>query len=122
MNQTFHLSLGVNDLEKSVSFYEVLLRAKVTHRDESGYVNIELFSSQITLKTNEKIRPNLPDFHFGFNLDLIEFERLSKHIMKNGKKFVEMEPTVFDMATSMERRKMLLKSPTGYYIELKGYK
>ena len=120
--RSFHLSLGVNDIEKSIIFFEGLLKGTVTHRDKSGYVNIELFGSQITLKENENIKPDLPDFHFGLNLDLDEFESLSQSIMKEGKGVVEMGPKVIDAGTSMERKKMYLKSPTGYLVELKGYK
>lgn len=122
MLPNFHLSLGVKSIEDSVSFFTKLLRAKVLHRDPSGYVNIDLFGSQITLKNNSEINPELPDFHFGVNLSLQEFNELSVHILTNGREFVHMEPEVWEAGTQMERKKMYLKCPTGYFVELKGYK
>lgn len=118
----FHLSIGVKSIEDAVSFYSGVLGGVVTHRDESGYVNIELFGSQITLKNNPKIKPELPDFHFGFNMSLEEFNDLSTQIMEKSRSVVYMEPKVVDEGTDMERKKMYLKSPTGYLVELKGYK
>lgn len=64
MTPSFHLSIGVHSIEDSVGFFVDLLKAKVLHRDPSGYVNIDLFGSQITLKQNPDVIPSLPDFHF----------------------------------------------------------
>lgn len=122
MNPAFHLSIGVRSIAESVDFFTQLLQAKVLHRDPSGYVNIDFFGSQITLKQNTNITPDLADFHFGVNLSLNEFERLSQNIMEHGREFVTMEPEVWDQGAALERKKMYLKCPTGYLIELKGYK
>lgn len=122
MNSAFHLSIGVDSIEKSVSFFSSLLEAKVLHRDPSGYVNLDFFGTQITLKVNPGIKPELPDFHFGVNLSLSEFDRLSKSILEKGKSFVHMQPEVWDADTPLERKKMYLKCPSGYLVELKGYK
>lgn len=118
----FHLSLGSKSIDDSIYFFTVVLPGKVTHRDESGYVNLEVFEAQITLKSNSTINPELPDFHFGFNLSLSEFNDLSRKIMEKHSAFIFMEPQVVDGETPMERKKMYLKSPTGYLVELKGYK
>lgn len=122
MKPHFHLSLGVHSIEESVEFFVSLLDAKVLHRDPSGYVNIDLFGSQITLKHNVTVTPDLPDFHFGVNMNLDEFEKISQRILETGRKYVAMEPEVWDTNTPMERKKMYLKCPTGYLVELKGYK
>jgi extradiol dioxygenase family protein len=122
MKPSFHLSVGVHSIDESVQFFESLLGAKVLHRDPSGYVNIDLYGSQITLKHNADLIPNLPDFHFGVNLSLEEFERISKRALEVGRKYVAMEPEVWDAGTPLERKKMYLKCPTGYTVELKGYK
>ncbi len=120
--KVFHLSIGVASIEKSVNFFVQILNAKVQHRDPSGYVNIDLFGSQITLKENLTIAPNLPDFHFGVNLSLTEFDKLAEHILQNGREFVTSGPELWDIGTPMERKKIYLKCPTGYQVELKGYK
>jgi extradiol dioxygenase family protein len=122
MLPSFHLSLGVKSIEPTVAFFVEVLGAKVEHRDPSGYVNIDLYGSQITLKHSPGISPELPDFHFGINLSLVEFDRLAEGILARGRKFVTMEPEVWDAGTPLERKKMYLKDPTGYVIELKGYR
>lgn len=122
MLPNFHLSIGVRSIEESVAFFTKILKAKVLHRDPTGYVNIDLFGSQITLKDNANINPELPDFHFGINLSLKEFDQLSESILATGREFVHMEPEVWESGTQMERKKMYLKCPTGYLVELKGYR
>lgn len=122
MSKSFHLSIGVASIPKSVDFFTNTLPGKVTHEDPSGYVNIELFESQITLKNNPGIKANLPDFHFGFNMSLNEFDHLAENILSSGRQWISMEPKVVDANTPMERKKMYLKSPTGYIVELKGYR
>jgi extradiol dioxygenase family protein len=122
MQPSFHLSIGVHSIDKSVEFFESLLGAKILHRDPSGYVNIELYGSQITLKHNADVNPNLPDFHFGVNLSLEEFESVSRRVQELQHKDAAPAPEVWDAGTSLERVKMYLRCPTGYKIELKGYK
>src|SRR5438105_75514 len=121
MKSSFHLSIGVRSIEESVNFFVDILDSKVLHRDPSGYVNIDLYGSQITLKHNPDIMPELPDFHFGINLSLSDFDLLSQRILEVGRKFVSTEPEVWDSGTPLERKKMYLKCPTGYLVELKGY-
>ena len=117
---TFHLSLGVQSIEESIDFYVRVLNATVAHRDPSGYVNLELLGAQITLQPGaEAVIP--PDFHFGFNLAMNEFERLAEHILASGCD-VAMKPKVVDAGTPLERKKMYLRCPSGYLIELKGYR
>jgi extradiol dioxygenase family protein len=122
MTPSFHLSIGVKSIEESVHFFTEILGAKVQHRDPSGYVNIDLLGNQITLKQNADIVPQLPDFHFGLNLSLDEFDNLSNDILKKGRQFISMAPEVWDAGTNLERKKMYLQCPTGYLVELKGYK
>jgi extradiol dioxygenase family protein len=118
----FHLSIGVRSIKESVSFFVNTLKATIIHKDPSGYVNIDLFGSQITLKENSTINPQLPDFHFGFNLNLKEFDELSEFILDKNPSAVVARPQVVDANTPLERKKMYLKCPTGYLVELKGYK
>ena len=122
MHPSFHLSIGVKSIKESVEFFITVVGAKVLHRDPSGYVNIDLFGTQVTLKENSAIVPDFPDFHFGVNLSLIEFNRLSERVLEYGSKYVAMAPKVVDVGTELERMKMYLKCPTGYLIEFKGYK
>lgn len=122
MKQEFHLSIGVNSIDESVDFFENVLKANVIHRDPSGYVNIDFYGSQITLKGRPDIDPYLPDFHFGVNLDLANFDHLAKSIQESGYKGTVTQPQIIDVGTPMERKKMYVKCPTGYLIEIKGYR
>ena len=117
----FHLSIGVKSVDESIKFFVEVLNGKITHKDPT-YTNIELFGHQITLKPNGTISPELPDFHFGFNMSLEEFNEISDSVLSTASEFVYMKPKVVDEGTSMERKKMYLKCPTGYLVELKGYK
>lgn len=119
---TFHLSIGVRSMEASVDFFVRVLRARVQHRDPLGYLNVDFYGTQITLKSNPSVVPELPDFHFGMNLSLPEFELLANNIQREANGAIVMSPTVVEPNTKMERRKMYVKCPTGYLIEIKGYK
>lgn len=118
---SFHISLGVRSLEESVRFFVEVLNAKVTHRDPSGYVNIDFFGNEITLKPNREITPGLPDFHFGVNLSLADFDALAEKILATSRERVVMEPKLVDADSPVARTKMYIRCPTGYLIEIKGY-
>ena len=122
MTPSFHLSLGVKSIEASIKFFTGALNAKVLHSDPSGYVNLDLYGTQITLKQSQDISLEFSHFHFGVNLSLSDFDRLSEKILRDSREFVTMLPEVLDAGTKMERKKMYLSCPTGYSIELKGYK
>ena len=120
MTPTFHLSLGVRSVEESVDFYVRVLNATVSHRDPTNYVNLELFGAQLTLQPGTEA--SIPaDFHFGFNLPMQEFERLAEQILASGYPDIAMKPKVVDAGTPLERKKMYVRCPSGYLIELKGY-
>ncbi|HEY0140429.1 MAG TPA: hypothetical protein VGF48_06005 [Thermoanaerobaculia bacterium] len=104
----FHLSLPVRSVEEEVAFFVGRLRARVTHRDPGGYVNVDWFGAQITLQPGEVASC---DFHFGVNLDRADFEELARELGQTAK--------VVDAGTSIERRKFYVRSPSGYLVELK---
>ena len=56
--------------------------------------------------------------HFGVNLSLKEFHRLTSHILASGYKGVLGNPKVVDEGSPMERRKIYVKCPTGYIFEI----
>ena len=120
MSHPFHLSIGVRSIADSIKFFTEVLNGKVTHR-EPEYVNLEVFGHQITLKPNASISPALPDFHFGFNMSLGEFDRIAGVVANKFSMYLHMSPKVVDAGTSLERKKMYLRCPTGYLVELKGY-
>lgn len=118
----FHLSIGVKSIDDSVGFFENVLQSTITHKDPSGYVNVDFYGNQITLKLIPDINPEMRELHFGVNLSLEKFNKLSKQIMDTNYKGIMSEPKVVDEGTPLERRKMYVKCPTGYIFEIKGYK
>ncbi len=122
MKPAFHLSLPVRSLDESVEFFVRVLRSNVEHVDPSGYVNLDFFGSQITLKQNAAAAPRGGDFHFGVNLDLEALDALAAHVQATAPASIVGPLTVVDAGTPLERKKMYLKCPTGHLIELKGYK
>lgn len=107
----FHLSLPVPDVERSVEFFASLGGA-VTHRDPSGYVNLELAGVQLTLSRGE---PVLGDaLHFGLNVERSELDAVAARLSATIR--------VVDAGTPMERAKIYVRCPAGYLIELKAYR
>lgn len=105
------MSLPVHSVEASVDFYTHILGATITHRDASGYVNLDFHGTQLTLHPGTPVE--LPrDFHFGVNLGVEEFDRLAARI--------GAEVKVADAGTAMERKKVYVRCPSGYVIEIKG--
>ena len=117
----FHISLGVKSLDESEYFFKHVLGAPITHRDGDGYININFFGTQITLKEAPIISPPGPEFHFGVNLELEEFRKLAETIAVQYSEWIAAPLSVVDAGTGMERQKIYLKCPSGYLIELKGY-
>lgn len=120
MTEKFHLSIGVKSLEESKEFYRDVVGADITY--DGDYINIDFYGTQITLKDNSDINVDLPDFHFGVNLPLDKFKKLENNISMNHSKWVHTPVHIVDKGTEMERQKMYLNCPSGYLIEIKGYK
>lgn len=109
---TFHLSLTVPDVEASIEFFTNTLGATVTHRDPSGYVNVDFFGTQLTLARGDAAAARAERFHFGVNLPMPTFEAIAERL--------RVKPQTVDAGTPLERRKLYVRCPAGYVIELKG--
>ena len=120
MTEKFHLSIGVKSLIESKEFYRDVVGADITY--EGDYIDIDFYGTQITLKDNSEINVDLPDFHFGVNLPLDKFKKLENNISMNHSKWIHTPIHIVDRGTEMERQKMYLNCPSGYLIEIKGYK
>lgn len=121
MSECFHLSIGVKNIEESIRFFEDVLQSKTTHKDPTGYVNIDFFGNQITLKPIPDIDSQMQELHFGVNLSLDQFKEVSNHIVNSDYQGSIKGPVTVDEGTSMERSKIYVTSPTGYLFEIKGY-
>src|SRR5687768_15099992 len=97
----FHLSLGVKSLKESSDFFVGVLGASIHHQDPSGYVNIDFHGTQVTLKENVSVSPEIADFHFGVNMSLKDFNELAKIIDRLAPRSISMPPKVVDAGTSM---------------------
>lgn len=50
MHQSFHLSIAVKSIDDSDRFFTDVLGNHILHKDPSGYVNIDFFGAELTLK------------------------------------------------------------------------
>ena len=117
---SFHLSLPVPDVDRSAEFFTTVLGGTVTHRDASGYVNVELSGVQLTL-TRGATAPS-DQLHFGVNVSRSQFDAMAERIASTKLAEIVAHPRVVDEGTPMERTKMYVRCPAGYLIELKGYR
>lgn len=119
---SFHLSIPVRSLRESEAFYVNLLGARIEHRDVSGYVNIDLRGTQITLHEQPDFEVPPGELHFGVNLGLAEFQALAAHVEAHAPDVIIMKPKAADAGTPLERWKMYVRCPSGWLVELKGRK
>ena len=117
MPPSFHLSLFVPDVARSTEFFTSLLGGTVTHRDASGYVNVDLFGTQVTLTPGGA---GGDGFHFGLNVDRAQFDAIAERVLAADLARVVAQPRVVDAGTALERVKMYVRCPAGYLFELKG--
>lgn len=120
MKQPFHLSLPVRSLQDCVDFYVTALQGEVTRRDASGYVDVDVPGCRLTL--HEVADMPSPDdrLHFGINLDLETFEAVAGRVLAEAEGSLVERPHTVDAGTPAERRKMFLRCPSGYLVEIKG--
>lgn len=117
----FHLSLNVESPEASAVLFERVLKARIEHRDPSGYVNVVFAGCQITFQLGGVGTDMGSRFHFGANFDLPTFEDLARHVRAVAPTAVMEGPMTWDEGTPLERRKMYVKCPAGFQVEIKGY-
>lgn len=121
MSGSFHLSIGIRFMEESVEFFTEVLGAKLLHTDPSGYVNLEFGSAQLTLKQEKELPVHLPAFHFGINTDVASFHAIEERIREHASDRIVFGPLTVDAGTQLERRKMGVRCPSGYLVEIKGH-
>lgn len=120
MPDSFHLSIGVSSLAESVEFFTEVLGARLAHTDPSGYVNLEFGAAQLTLKQEDELPVDLPAFHFGINTDMPSFHRIEERVTQLAGDRIVSSATTMDAGTKLERRKMSVRCPSGYLVEIKG--
>ena len=117
----FHLAMLARDLDETIAFY-TQLGAKLTYKSDEKWINIEWFGHQLTFHEKPVMQAqDENNFHWGFKLSLEDFEKLADKIRKTPDLEFELEPTVKDAGTDIERIKMYLKDPSGHLIEVKHF-
>lgn len=119
---SFHLSLNVKSLDESTDFFTGILGGSVSYRDASGYVNIDLFGVQLTLNESEAPVEHPAGMHIGVNVTLTEFENIAEKARSDQRVEVVGEAHTVGAETPIERKKMYLRCPSGYLVEVKGYR
>ena len=118
----FHLAMFARDLDETKNFYTKLLGATLSHESDDKWMNIEWFGHQLTFHERLDMEVNgKNDFHWGFNVNMEEFESLAERIRNTNGLDFETEPTWKDKGTEIERIKMYLKDPNGHLIEVKYF-
>ena len=119
---SFHFSMPVRSLSAAKAFFIEVLCATLEHEDPSGYINIDFHGAQLTLHELPDMSDASPDMHFGANLSVEAFKRLTRHIESVAPQAIRVPAKVVDAGTDRERHKLFVQSPEGYLIELKGMK
>lgn len=119
MNGDFHFSIAVNSIEASTRFFVDVLGASVQHV-EPAYTNLDWYGTQLTFTPATTAIEPAGDFHFGINIDYESFDALAERVRAAAPTAIVKQPAVVDAGTSLERRKLLLRCPSGYLVEIKG--
>jgi uncharacterized protein len=114
----FHLSFPVEDLERSIDFYQQMLGAVLGRREEA-WADLALFGAQVTLQhAPADVAPSVQRTrHFGATLGWAEWQELTNSLGH----FVE-EPCIKYAGTDQEEAKAMIADPSRNLIELKAYR
>lgn len=124
---TLHLSIPVNDIEASVSFYQNLLGCKVT-RVIDDRADIDFFGHHLVAQLSPveaaHISVNIgknpyPLRHFGVIVESEVYETMLKNLREAQVKFA-MEPDHIFIGTPREQNVFLVYDPSGNAVEVKG--
>lgn len=129
MKGTFHISLPCKNLEDTISYYKDDLGLPIG-RSTSSWVDVNLFSNQLTFVTVEEFKfeypmylldkEELPSFHFGVVLSNDEWDNVYDRI---NRWFIDtIIKRTFFKAKNDEHNSFFVKDPNGYYLEFKTFK
>ena len=125
----FHLSMCVNDLEKTRNFYSFILGLE-ERRSSNSSAHFNFYGCQLTCHhlpgfNAKKIQrevdaENVPVPHFGAALPYAEFERVRKRLVECGVEFL-LHPHTRFVGTKHEQHVMFVEDPSGHGIEFKSF-
>jgi extradiol dioxygenase family protein len=121
MRPIFHLSFPVRDLLEAISFYRDELGAEIG-RSETTFADALLFGAQVTLQNDPDnvLIPMPRSRHFGATVSWAAWETLAMRFA-NAEKLVE-PPSVSYAGQPIEQGKLMIRDPSGNFIELKAYR
>jgi len=129
LKHPFHLAFPVSDLEKTRSFYHLVLGCAIG-RESTRWIDFNFFGHQITahlvdcdqtVSTNPVDGDDVPVRHFGAILSLPEWEALAERLKKEDTQFV-IEPHVRFKGEVGEQATMFFYDPCGNALEFKAFK
>ena len=129
METSFHMSLPCLSVKATKSFYVDSIGATIGRNTET-WVDVNLFSHQLTFIKAEKFNfnsPNyvfegkiLPSFHFGIILDKHLWEDIYSRLRNKNLELVEQSNFLKDK--SGEHNSFFIKDPNEYMLEFKNFK
>ncbi len=129
MQTSFHISLPCYSVSKTKEYYSKIIGASIG-RQAQNWVDIDLFSHQLTFIRSDKFNFSttnyvfeghiLPSFHFGIILNEehwnMIYERLKAHNID------VVEKINFLKDKSGEHNSFFVNDPNGYMLEFKNFK
>lgn len=115
----FHLSLFVEDLDRTKDFYIKCLGGKLG-REPEGWLDIILFEHQFTFHQAKPGQKVIPVDHFGIVLDRETWSDLLNQVHSYSVGFVS-QPTLYNEDTEDEFGKFLILDPDCNILEFKYY-
>lgn len=125
----FHLSMCVNDLEKTRNFYSKILGLE-ERRTSKLSAHFNFYGCQLTChhfpgfnakKIQREVDAEIvPVPHFGAALTYEEFEMVRKRLIEHGIQFL-LHPHTRFIGTKHEQHVMFIEDPSGHGIEFKSF-
>lgn len=113
---TFHLSLVVPDLRKTIEFYR-LLGVEVTE-DHTNWVGLDFFGHQLVLHQQTPTLPTVALDHYGCFLSKRQWQNLADVLRQNDIPFA-LPPQIRGENLPGESGKFVVQDPAENRIELK---
>lgn len=129
MNNLFHKSIAIRDIDETILFYNGLLGCEIG-RKTNNWVDFNFFGHQLTAQLSPKnVTPMdtawrgnrfFPVRHFGIVLRKSEWNELRDRIESSAITWL-IEPSIFYQGEVNEQESFFVKDPDGYAIEFKTF-
>ncbi|NJR59187.1 MAG: glyoxalase [Cyanobacteria bacterium CRU_2_1] len=125
----FHLSITVDSLESTRTFYQDIIGAQQRRASRSS-AHFDFFGSQLTCHEvpgynakgmkREVDAEDVPVPHFGAALPFEEFARVRDRLIQHGIEFIR-KPGLRFINKGHEQHVLFVEDPSGYGIEIKSF-